>query len=374
MRTLASVLLAACALFPAQAAEHAALDARLQAEHAGGRFDGVVLVGRDDAIAYEQAFGLADRANETPHATGATWRWASVSKQVTAVLAMQLVQSGALSLDDTVATRLPGFAAPDAGRITLRQLLQHTSGLPNPDDSPAGPDGVPAFYAKRFQAGDTPVASALRYCAGTPKAAPGATFSYDNCDTLVLQAVLERATGKPYATLVSERIAKPLALRSVGVFPDDPARAPSTVAGYVDGAPEPVQNLATYGAGGALYGKARDLWRFDRALIDGTLLDAAATKTLWTGDPKLGYVALGAWSFEAPLRGCTGNIALVERRGQIGGVQVRNLIAPALRSALVVFSNTTATDFGELWQGQGLGYDLASAAFCPASPVAVSDG
>jgi D-alanyl-D-alanine carboxypeptidase len=98
------------------------------------------------------------------------------------------------------------------------------------------------------------------------------------------------------------------------------------------------------------------------------LIGNAATQVMWTGIPQFGYVALGAWSFTAPLAGCGKAVALVERRGEIGGVQVRNLIAPALSSGLIVLSNTSMTEFGEIWEGKGLAHELASAAFC--APVA----
>ena len=85
---------------------------------------------------------------------------------------------------------------------------------------------------------------------------------------------------------------------------------------------------------------------------------------MWTGEPRLGYVALGAWSFPAPLAGCNKPVELVERRGAIGGVQVRNVLAPAIGRALIVFTNSEAVDFGEVWQGKGLSHALLSAAFC----------
>lgn len=86
----------------------------------------------------------------------------------------------------------------------------------------------------------------------------------------------------------------------------------------------------------------------------------------WKGDPHFGYVALGVWSFPAPLQGCSGAVDLVERRGEIGGVEVRNLLAPELGKALVVFADKAGLDFGKIWQGKGLSYRLASAAFCAA--------
>lgn len=344
------------------------LDAAMAREHAAGRFDGVVLVGQGDTLVFQRAIGLADRAQKRPHSLDQPWRWASVSKQVTALVVMQQVERGRLGLDDRLATLLPGFKSPLAAQISVRQLLQHTSGLPNPD-------AAPAFYTAQFKTDTGPVDAALAYCSGPPVGEPGVRFSYNNCDTLVLQAVLERLTRRPYAQLLQDTVAGPLQLSSLQVAGAAGAQ-PSALAqpqGYLDAkTPEPALNLASFGAGGALVGTAQDLWRLDRALMQKRLLNEASTRTLWQGEPKLGYVALGAWSFPASLAGCSGAVALVERRGQIGGVQVRNLLAPALGRALIVFSNTAATEFGEIWQGQGLLHEMASAAFCtpPATATA----
>lgn len=341
----------------------AQLEGHIAREHAAGRFAGVVLVGRGDAISFTRAIGLADREAGVAHRVDETWRWASVSKQVAAVLAMQQVERGAMTLDTTVHATLPEFGAPNAARITIRDLLRHTSGLPNPDDSASG--AMPSFYTSPVAAAGGVVEAGLAYCAGMPKAAPGAGFSYNNCDTLVLQAMLEKRTGKPYRRLLGDELIAPLTLRSVSIVDTDGMHDPRVPVGYLDtGKREPPINLATFGAAGAMTGTAADLWAFDRALMQGQLLNPTSRMALWQGDPKLGYVALGVWSFPAKLSGCDQPLQLIERRGEIGGIQVRNLMAPQRQAALIVFSNTAATDFGELWQGKGFGFDLASAAFC----------
>ncbi len=343
----------------------------IEREHAAGRFDGVVLVGRGDAVVYQRAIGLAERASQRPHRLDEPWRWASVSKQVAALLVMQQVERGRLTLQTRLDALLPTFKSPLASQITVRQLLQHTSGLPNPDASlpaDAAPDAMPPYYLATFKDETGPLNAALAYCAGPPASEPGARFSYNNCDTLVLQAVLEALTGQPYARLLSSAVAEPLHLKSLRMATAAAVR--DTPTGYVDAQQiEPSYNLATFGAGGALLGTADELWRFDRALMQHQLLGPAATQVMWQGDPKLGYVALGAWSFPAPLAGCDQPVDLVERRGAIGGVQVRNLLAPKLGAALVVFSNTATTEFGEIWRGQGLLHELASAAFCAPLPA-----
>ena len=365
---LLALALGAPAPAPAPAAApSSAMDAVVESGAAQG-LSGVVLVTDARATRYARAVGLADTAARRPHRLDELWPWASVTKEVTSALVMQEVAAGRMSLEAPVSTYLPAFKSPNAS-ATLRQLLQHTSGLPNPADTPEGAGGVPNFYLQTgASTGNTP--SALGFCAGTPKHPPGGPrFDYNNCDYLVLGAALERVSGKPYAALVKERIAKPTGARALQLAPDRVAPFGRDVTGYDEpGKPSALWNLSTLGAGGALGGTAEDLAAFDRALLTFALVPEAQSKVMWEGDPKLGYVALGVWGFSAPLKGCTGPVELVERRGEAAGVEVRNVLAPKLGKALIVLTNNQSAPFGEVWQGKGLSYDLLSAAFCSPSP------
>lgn len=282
------------------------------------------------------------------------WRWASVSKQIAAALVLDAQQRGRLGLDDTVRTHWPDWPGP--ADVTLRQLMQHTSGLPNPDDTPAGHDGIPGFYRR----GGAPAADAAGYCAAQPPAPAaqpaGQRFNYNNCDTLVLAEVLARIEGRPYRDLIGG-LARTLGLRSLQMVEADEGPTPLPA-----GIAQP--RLARFGAAAALHGSAADLLAWDMALLSGKLLREPARAALWAGEPRLGYAALGAWAFPATLRGCSATVNLVERRGDVGGVQVRNLLAPDQGVALVVFTTDAERDFGEIWQGRGLMFDLASAAVC----------
>ncbi len=322
---------------------------------------GVVLVGDRDGTLVARALGSAREGVQPNDLLKAEWRWASVTKQVTALLVMQEVAAQRMTLDAPVAALLPEFRGVTASAITVGDLMRHVSGLPNPDDSALNADGVPSFYAMPRNAARR---VALDFCAGAPKAKPRERFEYNNCDYLVLQALLERHTRQTYARLIERRIAGPLGLTSLRVARAQEGKGRGAVNGYRGREPEAPFTLATYGAGGALLGTAQDLLRLDRALLTNELLAGEATAVMWTGDPAIGYAALGAWSFQAPLQGCLEPVALIERRGAIGGVQVRNLLAPQLGRALVVFVDDAMLEFGELWQGAGLGFDLASAAFC----------
>lgn len=328
---------------------------------------GEIALADSDGAVIDKVLGLADRESARKHVVGAPWLWASVTKQVTAILVMQHVEVGTLSLHKSIKDYLPEFSGPSGDRVTLLQLLQHMSGLPNPNATAPDPDGVPAFY-REAGAGISEAARASKFCASKPRSEPGAGFAYNNCDYLVLGAILERVTDKTYAELVADRIAKPSGLGSLKVASDSVSQGDHYAVGYSSkGVRYPPINVATFGAAGALVGTASDLALFDRALVTGKFLKAESRKVLWESDPKLGYQALGVWTFPASLAGCKTPVALVERRGDVGGIQVRNVIAPDLGRSIAIFTNDDTVDFGEVWQAKGLSYDLLSAALCPSA-------
>ena len=330
---------------------------------ATARFEGVAIAGDSDQPAYVRAIGSA--APGVPNRADATWRWASVTKQLTATIVMQEVEAGRLGLDRPITDYWPDWPQVFADEITIRTLLQHMSGLADPNaDGPNHPDGMPVFY--RPPAGQGSMAfEATHYCAEHPHVRPGLGFHYSNCDFVVLGALLERTTGKPFGELLQERIAGPLGLH-IGLFEPGRPAAPH-VAGLVrPGVPDDVGDLGTYGAAGSAYGSPLALYAFDRALIEHRLLGKAATETMWAGDPKFASAALGQWQFRVPLRGCPARVSVVERRGQIGGVQIRNYILPETGRALVLFTRRGDFDFGEVWQGKGFAYEALSAIGCKA--------
>jgi CubicO group peptidase (beta-lactamase class C family) len=328
---------------------------------------GQIVLGDTSGARASRTLGLANRETNRPHRNEDRWLWASNTKFITGILVMQQVEAGRLSLEAPVRQFLPDFKGATGDRITLRQLLQHRSGLPNPNDTPLNASETPEFYTQTgAQISDR--ARALGYCAGPVRAEPGdgfAAFAYNNCDYLVLGAILEAVTGKSYAALLRDQISRPLGLKTIKLAPDKAPGGGATATGYLSGKPYPPVNVATLGAGGAITGSAADMMAIDIALMNGRLLSPAGRATLWQGDPALGYQALGVWSFPAELTGCKEPVALIERRGDFAGVQVRNLMAPERGRALVVLINEAEFDFGEIWQGRGPAFDLASAAFCP---------
>ena len=329
-------------------------------------FAGRILAARGDKIVmraeFGEPYGVPDTRPDRQGRYGATmvWPWASVTKQVTATLVMREVARGRLALDAPAARYLPALVA--GGRSpTIRELLQHRSGLRNPDDSavdtlsPAW-KGRPGFYS----IGPT----GTRWCLAG-RGQPGGNWRYNNCDYIVLGAILERVAGKPLNALFRDAIARPLGLTATG-FAADPS-APDAVyrqGFYAGPGTRETRILARFGAAGGLMGTERDLLAFDRGLLDGRLLPAAQRAAMWAGDPRLGYMALGQWVFEAPLKGCAKPVRIVERRGEIGRFEARNILLPDRDMAVIAFTNRAGFDFGEIWQGKGLSYELLSAIAC----------
>lgn len=322
---------------------------RLTALATAANFDGEIIASHG-ALPVSVARGKAGRAQ--------LWRWASVTKQIVATLVMQEVAAGHVDLDKPVATYISGFKSANAATMTVRQLLRHQTGLPNPDDSAAGKDGVPAYYATTEAASHDPLTG---YCAGPVKGAPGGNWAYNNCDYIVAGALLQAVTKTTWQKLVADRISRPLGLTSLAAFP----AAKPTMKGTVAGKPEGRYRFETFGAAASLYGTATDLWTFDRALMAGKLLPDAQRAQMWDGQPDLGFIALGQWAFGASLKGCAAPVRIVERRGAIGGVQVRNFLLPDADVVVIAFTDHDDFDFGEIWQGKGFAYDLLSAAACP---------
>lgn len=274
------------------------------------------------------------------HDPAKPFRWASVSKMITAIVTFQLVDEGKLKLDAPVAAYLKTSGVPNADRVTVRQLLAHKSGLAGQADLP---DARP---------GDL-----MQYCTKAV-AEPGSTFLYNNCDTIVLGKVLEAVTGRSYLELVNTRVAAPLGFAFA--LPDE-ARVEAL---GEDGKPEAPVWPSGFGPAGGLYATVANMLAVDVALMDGKLMSASSRETMLTGDPALGYAALSVWSYSPDLGACLGKTHLVERYGEIGGVQVRNFLLPDLKVAVSVYSNDRRTNFGEVWRGEGLSIDLIRAAAC----------
>src|ERR671911_52901 len=161
------------------------------------------------------AAGVASVEDERPLTREDRFRIASVTKAFTAAVVMELVEEGTLSLDDTVEDWTPGLLA-EGDSITVRQLLAHTSGLP---DYTKDKEFLEAFVAGEDL---TPQRIVSFVSSETLAFEPGTKYEYSDTDNIVLGMIVEAATRQPYEQELSSRVLEPLGLQAT-VLPDDPA-------------------------------------------------------------------------------------------------------------------------------------------------------
>ncbi|MGK5544067.1 serine hydrolase domain-containing protein [Streptomyces sp. URMC 127] len=300
--------LAATAAVPATAAPGAASHRAAHSTHTATQdaLDAITRAGTPGALArvdrsdevWHGTSGVADLHTGRPRMPQDRLRAGSLTKPFVATVLLQLTaepQYG-LSIDDTVDTWLPGMVrgnGNDGRRITLRQLLQHTSGLYDyiKDDAFRAKFTGKAFFAHRYD-GATPRELLRTGLAHPPLFTPGADWSYSNTNYILAGMVIEKATGNSYAAEAQRRIIKPLGLRGTS-FPGTSPLVPSPHGRhysrlYETGPTAEVHDVTDFnpsvsGASGEMISTVHDLNIFMRALLRGRLLPPAQQKEMFTG-------------------------------------------------------------------------------------------
>lgn len=231
--------------------------------------------------------------------------------------------------------------------MTLHQLLNHTSGLPNFDQvkdlATALSEGVPNYQKPR-----TSSQLVTDYCSGDLVAEPGKAFDYNNCDYIVLGKIVEAASGKPYAELLRERITVPLGLKHTGLLrQSDIVEGLADTYMYREDLKSLANDLPVYAenwfAAGSLYSTADDVLAFADGLFGGKLLSAASLQAMTT--PGLDDYGYGFWSYEMTIAGKKQRI--VKRPGRIMGAQAQLFHMRDSGITLVLLANTDAVDLDE---------------------------
>jgi CubicO group peptidase (beta-lactamase class C family) len=301
-----NALIVVCVLAPfissaqravSKASPAAPIDQIMQARFAAGDFNGTVLVARQGKILYQRGFGLANREWNIPNDLETKLEIGSMTKQFTAMLVLQLVNEGKLRLDGHVSDYLPYYRHDTGNRITISQLLSHTSGVPNFTSLPGFLDGP----ASRIHYGVQEFAQ--KYCSGDLEFEPGTKFNYSNSGYFLLGAILEQVSGKSYEILLQERIFGPLGMKNSGYLHTE-TLIPHRAAGYERTA-SGFQNARFYDmsipfAAGALYSTVGDLFLWDQALYGEQLLPAKLRDLLFK--PNLENYGYG-WGLLIPAAG-----------------------------------------------------------------------
>jgi D-alanyl-D-alanine carboxypeptidase len=245
---------------------------------------GAVVLVRDGNRTIRLSSGLGNLAPETPMRAEDRSRIGGVTKSFTATVVLQLVDEGKLALRDTIDEWLPGVI-PNGDAISIRQLLNHTSGVYDYAGDPA----VLAPYMN----GDLthvfdPLTGVQIAADHGPLFAPGSQLSYSNTNYILLAMIVEAITGNTIATELQTRLFQPLRLSNSSFQTFSDIDGPHTH-GYMllDDGPFDVTpwSPSGWGAAGAILSNADDVARFYRALLHGRLLSTGQLKAMRTIDP-----------------------------------------------------------------------------------------
>lgn len=277
-----------------------AFDRAIERRLGGNQAFGVAVM-VDGRLVHEAAFGARVAGGE-PVETTDRFRVASISKTITAIVAMQMVEAGELQLDEPVGELLAGHLAlptldPDARSITVRELLSHTAGFPQAE-------------AMFFSNGASSCHDAARQGL-TGGVRSGVAYDYSNLSYCVLGVLIEAVSGQPYERVVTERLLEPLDLddmRITGTYevgPDEVGHPVTPNRNYME----------TLGAAGAWNASAADLVTIVNALDHATpgwkAVSADTARSMRfradDGGPPTGY-GLGIINYENDSWGHTGTI------------------------------------------------------------------
>lgn len=262
-------------------------DARMKSFVERDKFSGSVLVARGGKVLFEKGYGLANREWATPNSPLTKFRIASLTKQFTAAAILILQEQGKLKVTDAIS----GYVAdlpPEWRRITIHQLLTHTSGLPEYTSPPE--------IEKTFNLTGASPEQLLGLVKQLPMVfAPGTKLVYCNTGYLLLGMVIEKASKSDYASFLRQNIFMPLRMNDTG-YDVRSNILPGRAGGYRinDGEPENagyVDASVAFAAGG-LYSTVRDLYLWNEALANGRLLSADSRRQMFTIYPEAaGYGA-----------------------------------------------------------------------------------
>ncbi len=311
-----------------------AMDALLTSSFPAGEPGATVIVVKDGKVLLRKGYGMADLELGVRMEPDMRLRIGSVTKQFTAAAILVLADEGKLALSDPITKFLPGY--PTHGQtITVEHLLTHTSGIKSYTDMP---EWVPLWRK------DMPLDTLIAFFKDQPMDfAPGEKWKYDNSGYVLLGAIIEKASGKPYADFVRDRIFAPLGMTHSAYDTTESVvtrRVPGyqkTGAGWINA---PYLSMTQPYAAGALVSTVDDLAKWDAALYTDRLVKQASLQRAWTPASLKDGKSTG-YGFGWTMSAVQGRPS-VEHGGGINGFVCYVLRLPQDRVYVAVLTNRAA--------------------------------
>lgn len=312
----------------------------MKAYHSYNMFEGAVLVAENGEIVYEEAFGLANREWNIPNTVQTKFMLGSVSKPLTATLALIQVQKGLLSLDSTIDVYLPEFMNKPAAKVTIRQLLAHTSGLPNYD---VISDFFPRISRQKFSREEY-----VKVFIDLPLAfEPGTQYSYSSWGYFTLGYIMEKVTDKSYSDLMAQDIFEKAGMHNSGSYYHTqivPNRATGYDYSFGGFTSSDFRDQTNTMGTGDIYSTVEDLFKFHLALSNNTLLNKELTEQMFR--PGIALARYGFGWFNQPFKyTATDSVASNFHLGMTEGFISFMRRIPSTNSMVVILCNSSPTDF-----------------------------
>lgn len=318
--------------------------------HNKGWFNGSALVVHQGQKILNEGFGLANMEWQTANTPTTKFRIGSLTKQFTSLLIMQLISEGKVSLDEHLASMLPWYREDTGKKITLHQLLNHTSGIPNFTNRPA-------FMSRAYHNPYSVEDFTKTYCSDDLEFEPGTKQLYNNSGYYILGAIIERYCENTFEQVLQKRILDPLGMKNSGCDRHSPVlenRATGyerTLDGFVN---TPYIDMSITFSAGEMYSTVEDMYLWHEALNGEGLLPNELKRIMFT--PGLNNYAYG-WNirrlqpnrlgnfYAEPLEpmGHPSTLTLHTHQGGINGFHTVFLRVVEDNTLIVLLNNTGMT-------------------------------
>jgi CubicO group peptidase (beta-lactamase class C family) len=309
-------------------------------------FSGTIHIQKGEAVQFHESYGFANLQFRVPNTPEIRYKIASITKLFTSVLIMQLNEQGKIDLNSSIKNYLPDYGGQGAEKITIRHLLNHTSGLPYVGPSSkedALENGIPELQLPHSV--DKLISE---YYSRDLVNEPGSSFSYSNGEYLILGRIIERIYQKSFAEVLSQQILEPMDMQDSGLLfqyqvIDNLADSYFTMndsSGLVNDLPVYIENW--YSAG-AMFSTCADLQKFSRALYSGKLLKQESMEQLLV--PGLDQYGFGIWVYDQEVK--NRQYKVYKRPGDIMGSRTQFVYLPELDLSIIMLANPDAADLDD---------------------------
>jgi len=304
-----------------------------------GLFNGAALVSEHGNVILKKGYGYANIEWNVPNEPDTKFRIGSISKQFTAMLIMQLVEKGSVKLDGKISDYLPYYPKETGEKITVHQLLTHTSGIFNYTNAPE-------FFAKERFFPHTPEEITKLFSDKELDFEPGTKWSYSNSGYIVLGAIIEQVSGKSYEQVLQENILTPLGMNSTG-FDHWEKIIPKRAWGYnrILDSYENAQyiDMSLPHAAGSLYSTVEDLNIWGEALYTDKLVSYESLKKMMT--PYMNNYGYGLGIYKLGIGEGKDSVTLVRHSGGINGFNTYMERTIEDKNTIILLSNTVPFNY-----------------------------